>query len=199
MYYTVQYCTERFSTHLNHGDDNMLKIIKGITGCLLVIGLTNPVFAADGPKVAVIAFELNDMTGIPNAKEELERVELLSSKFVENLKAKGINVVPQGSKVKDEIDRHSPTYLYDNIETAIELNKDSDADYLLVGVAFKPTYLFVYPRLIMVDVKQHKVVMSKVAQLESSWSDQNTTIRTAEKMAQMVKERVDGFADTAKK
>lgn len=131
------------------------------------------------------------MTGIPNAPEELKRVDLLSTKFIENIKSKGINVVPAGSKVQAEIDAHSPTYLYDNIETAIELNQDSGADFILIGVAFKPTYLFVYPRLILVDVKQRKVVMSKVTQLESSWSDQNTTIRTAEKLAQMVKERFD--------
>jgi hypothetical protein len=158
---------------------------------LLVMGFIHNAVAADNPKVTVIGFLLNDMTGIPNAPEELKRVDLLSTKFIENIKSKGINVVPAGSKVQAEIDAHSPTYLYDNIETAIELNQDSGADFILIGVAFKPTYLFVYPRLILVDVKQRKVVMSKVTQLESSWSDQNTTIRTAEKLAQMVKERFD--------
>lgn len=176
----------------------MFKIMTNFMVCLLTAGLMNTAMAADGPKVAVIAFELNDMTGIPNAQEELQRVDLLSTKFNENLKSKGINIVPAGSKVKEEIERHSPTYLYDNIETAIDLNKDSGADFLLIGVAFKPTYLFVYPRLIMVDVKQKKVVMSKVSQLESSWSDQNTTIRTAEKLAQMVKERMDTMGTAAK-
>jgi hypothetical protein len=57
-------------------------------------------------------------------------------------------------------------------------------------VAFKPTYLFVYPRLLLIDMKTRKVVMSKYAQLESSWTDQNTTVRTAEKLAEVVKERL---------
>lgn len=176
----------------------MLKSIKKVVISLLMIGFIHSAVAAENPKVTVIAFSLNDMTGIPNAPEELNRVDLLSKKFNEDLKSKGVNVVPAGSKVQAEIDAHSPTYLYDNVETAIELNLDSGADFILIGVAFKPTYLFVYPRIILVDVKQKKVVMSKVVQLESSWSDQNTTNRTAEKLAQMVKERLDTITSVQK-
>ncbi|MCB5186462.1 DUF3280 domain-containing protein [Methylobacillus caricis] len=165
-------------------------MINKIMGILMVCTMVNAV-AEESPKVVVMAFELNDMTNLPNAPEELQRIELLSTKFLENLKSNGVNVVPQGPDVKSEVEKHSPTYLYDNIETAIDLNKDTGADYLVIGVALKPTYLFVYPRMIIVDVKKRSVVMSKAAQLESSWSDRNTTVRTAEKLAQVVKERVD--------
>ena len=79
------------------------------------------------------------------------------------------------------------------MDTAIELNKDMGADYLVIGVAFKPTYLFVYPRLIIVDVNTQTVVVSNSAQLESSWTDERTTIRTAEKLAQVVKQRLDAL------
>ena len=82
-------------------------------------------------------------------------------------------------------------YFYDNTDTAVALNKDVGADYLVIAVAMKPTYLFVYPRLLMVDMRTRKVVMSKAAQLESSWSDENTTIRTGEKLAQLVKDRLN--------
>ncbi|MCB5191085.1 DUF3280 domain-containing protein [Methylobacillus arboreus] len=169
----------------------LMRTIKSVViiGCLV----SSAANAEVGPKVAVMAFLLNDMTNLPNAPEELKRIDLLSTKFHESLKSKGINVVPEGAKVKSEIEKHSPTYLYDNVETAIELNKNTGADYLVIGVALKPTYLFVYPRLIIVDVKNKSVVMSKSAQLESSWTDENTTIRTAEKLAQVVKERVDAL------
>lgn len=147
--------------------------------------------AESSPKLLVIAFQLDDRTGLPNASEELNRIELLTTTFKNQLSKKGVMIIPLSAKVQDEINKHSPSYLYDNVETAVELNKDSDADYLVIGVAFKPTYLFVYPRLLIVDMKTKKVVMSKYAQLESSWSDQNTTIRTAEKLAETVKERLD--------
>lgn len=142
-------------------------------------------------KVVVVAFELNDMTNLANAPEELQRIALLSTQFESSLKRLGVNVVPAGAQVRAEVEKHSPSYLYDNVSTAVNLNRETGADYLVIGVALKPTYLFVYPRLIIVDMKTQSVVMSKAAQLESSWSDENTTIRTAEKLAQVVKERLE--------
>ncbi|MFL9608535.1 DUF2380 domain-containing protein [Methylobacillus sp. Pita2] len=166
---------------------------------VLGLGLWGTVLAVEqSPKVVVLAFELNDLTNLPNAPEELQRIDLLSTKFKEALKNKGVNVIQEGAKVKSEVEQHSPTYLYDNVETAIELNKETGADYLVIGVALKPTYLFVYPRLILVDVKKRAVVMSKSAQLESSWSDKNTTIRTAEKLAQLIKDKLEQLSEAAK-
>jgi len=41
-----------------------------------------------------------------------------------------------------------------------------------------------------VDIRTAEVVMARAAQLESSWSDQNTTKRTAEKLADMVSDEL---------
>lgn len=152
--------------------------------------LSSVAHADTAAKVVVMAFELNDMTNLANAPEELQRIALLSEQFAASLKRLGVNVVPAGQQVRAEIEKHSPSYLYDNVSTALALNRETGADYLVIGVALKPTYLFVYPRLIIVDVKTQSVVMSKAAQLESSWSDENTTIRTADKLAQVVQERL---------
>lgn len=177
----------------------MYRIVRVLLMAFLGLGVMGTAVAVEqSPKVVVLAFQLNDLTNLPNAPEELQRIELLSTKFKESLESRGVNVIPEGAKVKAEVEQHSPTYLYDNVETAIELNKETGADYLVIGVALKPTYLFVYPRLILVDVKKRAVVMSKSAQLESSWSDKNTTIRTAEKLAQLIKDKVDQLSDTAK-
>lgn len=149
--------------------------------------------AENSPKVVVIAFQLDDKTELPNAVEELKRVELLSTTFINHLIRKEVTTVSPSKEVQDELNKHSPSYLFENVETALDLNRDAQADYLIIGVAFKPTYLFVYPRLLMVDTRTRKVVMSKYAQLESSWSDQNTTVRTAEKLADLVKQRLDAL------
>ncbi|SNR94060.1 Protein of unknown function [Methylobacillus rhizosphaerae] len=160
---------------------------------LLLLGVLISSAANANPSIIVLAFELNDMTDLPNAPEELQRIALLSTTFKESLKNQGVNVIPVDTKVQAEIEKHSPTYLYDNVGTAIELNKEMGADYLVIGVALKPTYLFVYPRLIIVDINTQTVVMSNSAQLESSWTDERTTIRTAEKLAQVVKQRLDAL------
>lgn len=167
----------------------LLKFLKA----LLLLGVLISPVANAAPKVIVMAFELNDLTNLPNAPEELKRIALLSTTFHDSLQQQGVNLVDADPKVAAEVEKHSPTYLYDNVATAIELNKEMGADYLVIGVALKPTYLFVYPRLIIVDVKTKTVVMSKAAQLESSWSDERTTQRTAEKLAQVVKQRIDAL------
>jgi hypothetical protein len=159
---------------------------------LLIILWSGMSYAADNaPKVVIMAFELNDLTGIPDAPEEKTRVELLSKTFKDQLKDKGVEILPPSEKAKAEITRNSPGYFFDNTDTAVDINSEANADYIVIGVALKPTYLFVYPRLLMVDAKTKKVVMSKYAQLESSWSDENTTIRTGQKLAQFVKDRLD--------
>ena len=54
-----------------------------------------------------------------------------------------------------------------------------------------------YPRLLLVDIKKREVVMAKATQLESSWSDKNTTARSAEKLADMVSEKLQELAGQA--
>lgn len=159
---------------------------------ILVLVFSTVCYSADkAPKVVVLGFSLNDMTGIPNAPEELKRIALLTKTVKDELTSKGVELVPMTENSQIETGRNSSTYFYDNPVTAVDLNKDTGADYVLIAVAMKPTYLFVYPRLLLVDTKSKKVVMSKVAQLESSWTDENTTIRTGKKLAEIIKERLD--------
>jgi hypothetical protein len=137
-------------------------------------------------KVMVLDYQLNDMTDLLNAPEELERIALLSSTYKQRLVDNGVELVPVSEALKNAVANQSPTYLFDNVPNAAKMAEGSGADYLLIGVALKPTYLFVYPRILLVDIRTAEVVMARAAQLESSWSDQNTTKRTAEKLADMV-------------
>lgn len=147
-------------------------------------------FAEPIAKVMVLDFQLNDMTDLPNAPEELERIAYLSSTYKQKLADNGVDIVPVNDKLKADIAGQSATYLFDHIPYAAKQAEGSGADYLLIGVALKPTYLFVYPRILLVDIKTQKVVMARAAQLESSWSDKNTTARTAEQLANMVSEEL---------
>jgi hypothetical protein len=151
--------------------------------------------AAESPRVMALDVQLDDRTGIPDAPEELERIRLLTESFHNALKKAGITLVPANEKLKEAVATQSATYLFDNVEHAAQLT-GNDADYLIIVVALKPTYLFVYPRLLMIDVKTRKVVLAKATQLESSWSDQNTTINNANRLAEFVKEKL---AELAKK
>lgn len=158
---------------------------------LSLIALVTPVaFAEPLAKVMVLDFQLNDLTDLPNAPEELARIELLSSVFKQKLVDNGVEIVPVNDRLKAELSAYSATYLFDRVNHATQLAEGSGADYLVIGVAMKPTYLFVYPRIRMVDIKTQQGVLSTYAQLESSWTDKNTTTNTAERLANKVTEKL---------
>ena len=154
---------------------------------LAALSLFSPAtFAVPLAKVMALDFQLNDMTDLPNAPEELARVALLSATFKQKLADGGIELVPVTEQQKTQLSTYSATYLFDHTDVAAQLAKGSGADYVIVAVALKPTYLFVYPRVLVVDVKTKAVVLATYAQLESSWQDKNTTIHTAEILANKV-------------
>jgi hypothetical protein len=155
------------------------------TSCLAVL-LVLPVQAEPLARVMVLDYQLNDLTDLPNAPEEIARIALLSSTYRQRLVENGVELVPVNADLQHAVENESPTYLFDNVPKAAKMAEGSGADYLLIGVALKPTYLFVYPRILLVDIRTAEVVMARAAQLESSWSDENTTRRTAEKLADMV-------------
>jgi len=163
----------------------------------ITLSIIFPVFnyadAATPSKVMVLDFQLNDLTDLPNAPQELERISYLSKIYKESLEKQGVNIVPVAEKLKADIQNQSPSYLFDHIEYVADVAAESGADYALIGVALKPTYLFVYPRILLVDVKLKKVVLAKAYQLESSWTDKNTTANTAKKMAGVVAAAIEGF------
>lgn len=161
----------------------------------LMTMITPSAFAEAGSKLMALDFQLNDLTDLPNVPEELARIEYLSSVFKQKLVDNGVQLVPVNDRLKAEISGQSPTYLFDRVEHAAKLAESSGADYLLIGVALKPTYLFVYPRILLVDIKTQQVVMAKASQLESSWSDKKTTARSAEKLAGMVSEKLKELAE----
>jgi len=165
----------------------MKSIIIKLVFSIFTAGLfAAPATAEPIAKVMVLDYQLNDMTDLPNAPEELERIALLSSTYKQRLADNGVELVPVSEALKNAVAKQSPTYLFDNVPNAAKMAEGSGTDYLLIGVALKPTYLFVYPRILLVDIRTAEVVMARAAQLESSWTDQNTTKRTAEKLADMV-------------
>jgi outer membrane lipopolysaccharide assembly protein LptE/RlpB len=150
--------------------------------------------AASEAKVMALDFQLNDLTDLPNAPEELARISYLTETFKQKLVKNGVQLVEVNQALQAELKVNSATYFYDHVKVAAKMAEGSGADYLLITVALKPTYLFVYPRVLMVDIKTQEVVLSKVTQLESSWLDKATTARSGEKLANMVSKRLDELA-----
>jgi len=169
----------------------MRKPLKVIFLIILLALITPAAFAGTDAKVMVLDFQLNDLTDLPNAPEELARIAYLSSTFKQKLVENGVKIVPVNDRLKAELSANSATYFFDHPDLAAKLAEDSGADYLVIGVALKPTYLFVYPRILMVDIKTQQVVYPAYVQLESSWSDKNTTAKSAEMLAKKIRAKLN--------
>jgi hypothetical protein len=142
--------------------------------------------AGDAPannRVVVLDFQLHDLTDLPNAPDEVERVRNLSQFFRESLVENGLQLVPANDKLKAELTINNAAYLFERPAVAAELAKDSGADYVLLALAMKPTYLFLYPRIKLVSLATQEVVWGSYVQLESSAKDDNTTKRSATRLA----------------
>lgn len=148
-------------------------------------------------KVMVLDFSLNDLTDLPNPPEELARIAYFNVAFKQKLVEDGVEIVPVNDKIKAISATQSATYLFDHTDIAVDLAEGSGADYILIGVAMKPTYLFVYPRLLLVDVKTKRKAFTSYVQMEGSWLEQNTTASSAKSLAKKVSAELEKLAGQA--
>lgn len=148
-------------------------------------------------KVMVLDFPLNDLTDLPNPPEELARIAYFNVAFKQKLVEDGVEIVPVNDKIKAISATQSATYLFDHTDIAASLAEGSGADYILIGVAMKPTYLFVYPRLLLVDVKTKRKAFTSYVQMEGSWLEQNTTASSAKSLAKKVSAELKKLAGQA--
>ncbi len=145
-----------------------------------------PTATASIGKVMILYFPLNDLTDLPNPPEELARIAHFNVAFKQKLAADGVEIVPVNDKIKAIAATQSATYLFDHTDIAASLAEGSGAEYIIIGVAMKPTYLFVYPRLLLVDVKTKRKVFTSYVQMEGSWLDNHTTASSANRLADKV-------------
>jgi hypothetical protein len=162
-----------------------------IARTLLVILAVLPLGAVAGEslkdtRIVALDFQLQDMTDLPNAPAELKRIEYLSKAFKEKLADKGFELIPPSEKLQTVLTENNAAYLFDRPEVAAQLAQESGADYLVLGLALKPTYLFVYPRIKLIDLKTQEPVLSGYVQLESSAQDENTTTHSAAQLASKI-------------
>ena len=157
-----------------------------ILGAALV-GMIAGASEAAETRIAVLDFELNDLAGIsPTPQEELERTASLAPLLREALSRQpGYMVIPIG---KDEqIKANSGFgYLYDHADEAAELGRRFGADVIAVGRIHKPSFLFAYLRIRLVDAKSQKPLGEQVVEVKGN--AKKVTERGVEHLAEQIEE-----------
>lgn len=156
--------------------------------------LTSSMFAADvqsnshaKTKIMVVDFELRDVSPIPNVAQEVERTALIDFVIRKTLTENGYELMQPCDELK-KASEQAIGYLYDRPEVAGRIGGECGADYVLMGQTWKPSYLFEFPQVQIVDTRKNLtreqlVVVSRVVQLEASTLDKNVTEAAAKKLA----------------
>lgn len=133
--------------------------------CLLFVLPVGTLFAA-GESIAVLDFEVNDLTINPAIDAERERAITLRPLMQTALEdAHGYQIVELGPDVQQAADKGFG-YLYDKPTVVAELGESIDADYVIVGRVHKASFLFVYFKALVIDVRQAKLVSEQIIEVK---------------------------------
>ena len=104
-------------------------------------------------RIAVLDFELKDMTLAPRIPAEISRTASIKPMLENELKKSGYEVV----SIPDDAQQQATAgvgYLFDHADVAAQLGDKYRADYVIIGRLHKPSFLFFYLMAHLVDVKK---------------------------------------------
>lgn len=120
-----------------------------IFALLLCLGFAN---VSANPRIAVLDFELKDMTLAPGIPAEVTRTASIKPLMENELKKSGYDIVSIPKDAQQQANA-GVGYLFDHPDVAAQLGKKFAADYVIVGRLHKPSFLFFYLMAHLVDVK----------------------------------------------
>jgi hypothetical protein len=157
----------------------------------LVIAWCAPAHAAD-TRIAVLDFELKDLTPMPRTADELERTATVAPLLRDALAARGgytlVDIDPDDQAEADA----SVGYLFEHPENAAELGRHAGADWVAVGRVHKPSFLFAYLIVQLVNADARRIAGDYVVEVKGSM--EQATRRGAATLAEQIDETIQSAA-----
>ncbi len=131
--------------------------------CLYLL-LSIPAYA--DTRVAILEFELKDLTLSPRVQEENERAASIKPMLEEVLEAKGgYELINIDSDVQNDANQGTG-YLFDHHDVVAELGQQFGADFVVIGRVHKASHLFVYFLVHLVNVEKKRLVGDYVVEVK---------------------------------
>jgi hypothetical protein len=168
-----------------------------LIGLILVVYLafSDPVNAA--PRIAVLNFELLDVTLLPNAPEELTRTASMKPLLEQAISRLGDYEIVQVSVNDQNTATAGVGYLLNFNDVAAKLGKQSGADWIVVGQHSKHSFLYSYLMVHLVNVKTQNLAGDFPTELKGT--HQKVTQRGINWLAKKLTARIDLLSDSAPK
>lgn len=168
-------------------------MVRGIAIAIsIVIAVQAPASAGNGAvagaSIAVLDFELHDLTYTPGLAEEQERTAAIAPMLRERLAGEHeLEVVEIDSATREDADK-AFGYLFDHHDIAADLGRAAGADWIVVGRVHKASFLFVYFRAHVIDTKTRELIDDLTVEVKGP--QMKLTIRGVETLAGQVTEAI---------
>jgi TolB-like protein len=131
----------------------------------LTLLLTFPLVAS-ATNIAVLEFELNDLTLNPNLVEEAERTATLRPLLVEQLSDHhGITVIANPPSARVEANK-GQGYLFDRPALVAKIGREIGVDWIVSGRLHKASFLFVYLKAQLINTQTDQVAADFVVEIK---------------------------------
>lgn len=139
-------------------------------------------------RIAVLDFELKDMTLMPGTEAEVERTASVAPLLRDELgQTHGYQIISIDSETQKEADV-SFGYLFDHADVAADLGKQHGADWILVGRVHKPSFLFAYLKAHLINCNTKQPAGDYV--IEVKGDAKKFTIKGVENLAIKINETI---------
>ena len=134
-----------------------MKLIK--LSALLLIVITSLNIAAEAKtRIAVLNFELYDITSLPNTPAELQRTASIAPLLSGTLsQIVDYEIVPIDANIQKSANA-SFGYLFHFHEVAAQLGRQHNVDWIVVSQHSKPSFLFSYLWVYLIDVNKQAAI-----------------------------------------
>lgn len=140
--------------------------------------------AAASPRIAVLGFELKDLTLAPNTPSEIARTASIKPLLEDELKKSGFQIV-QIAVADVEKAAAGPGYIFEHHDIAADLGRTVNADYIVIGRLHKPSYLFIYLMAHLVDVNRGVLIGNYLSEVKGG--EKKLTRKGVESLAEKIK------------
>jgi hypothetical protein len=153
------------------------------TFCLLFLIALSITSVNAETSIAILDFELNDLTLAPRTPAEIIRTASLKPLLEKELKSAGYRVISI-----DLASQHKANsgfgYLFDHDDVAAELGRTASADYVLVGRLHKPSFLFAYIMGHLIRTKDGQLIGNYISEIKGG--EEKLTLKGIESLASKI-------------
>ncbi|MCF7987382.1 MAG: DUF2380 domain-containing protein [Methylovulum sp.] len=138
--------------------------------------------------IAILDFELNDVTLAPRIPAEIARTAGIKAMLEGELKRAGYKIISVDLNTQHEANGGFG-YLFDHDDIAAELAKKVGANYILVGRLHKPSFLFAYIMGHLVRTNDGYLMGNYIS--ETKGGDKKLTLKGVESLAVKIDNDLD--------